>query len=106
MAVFSVGVVEMFLFPVPFVVHRTYELWMIMIHVGGHCGYEIFPFVPHFSLAVWACLGGTKQASLWLNDVEHHDIHHRSPCHHFSLYFTHWDFIMGSIHPSYVKTRA
>jgi hypothetical protein len=25
----------------------TSFLWQIAIHVGGHCGYEIFPLVPH-----------------------------------------------------------
>jgi lathosterol oxidase len=26
-----------------------------------------------------------------LNTVRHHDMHHRFPNRHFSLYFTHWD---------------
>ena len=104
--VFSVAVAEIFVFPIPFEIHRIYELWMILIHVGGHCGYEIFPFVPYLGMLLWLCFGGTKDASRWLNDVEHHDIHHRSPHYHFSLYFTHWDYIMGSMHPAYVKSRA
>lgn len=104
--VFSVAVAEIFLFPIPVQVLRIYELWMIIIHIGGHCGYEFFPLVPHAGVLLWACFGGTSAGSRWLNDVEHHDIHHRSPCHHFSLYFTHWDFIMGSMHPGYVKSRA
>jgi sterol desaturase/sphingolipid hydroxylase (fatty acid hydroxylase superfamily) len=37
----------------------------------------------------------------YLNTVQHHDLHHRHPRLHFSLYFTHWDRLMGTLHPSY-----
>lgn len=36
-----------------------------------------------------------------LNTVQHHDMHHRYPTKHFSLYFTHWDRLMGTLHPKY-----
>jgi sterol desaturase/sphingolipid hydroxylase (fatty acid hydroxylase superfamily) len=36
-----------------------------------------------------------------LNTVQHHDLHHRHPRLHFSLYFTHWDRLMGTLHPRY-----
>ena len=36
-----------------------------------------------------------------LNTVQHHDMHHRFPRNHFSLYFTHWDRWMGTLHPKY-----
>lgn len=33
--------------------------------------------------------------------VQHHDMHHRYPKQHFSLYFTHWDRWCGTMHPRY-----
>ena len=36
-----------------------------------------------------------------LNTVQHHDMHHRFPTRHFSLYFTHWDRWCGTEHPGY-----
>jgi sterol desaturase/sphingolipid hydroxylase (fatty acid hydroxylase superfamily) len=36
-----------------------------------------------------------------LNTVQHHDMHHRFPRNHFSLYFTHWDRWCGTLHPKY-----
>jgi len=104
--VFSVAVAEIFIFPIPFAVQRIYELWMIAIHLGGHCGYEIAPHAPHLAqvlgLVVTKVLGvGTECLSGILNNVEHHDMHHQHPKYHLSLYFTHWDFLMGTIHPDY-----
>ena len=85
--------------------HRFYELWMILIHVGGHCGFEFFPFVPHVGAVLWGALGANQEWSQLLNDVEHHDFHHQSPSHHFSLYYTHWDHLLGTMHPAYLKAR-
>lgn len=36
-----------------------------------------------------------------LNTVRHHDMHHRYPRSHFSLYMTHWDWLCGTEHPDY-----
>ena len=36
-----------------------------------------------------------------LNTVRHHDMHHRFPFAHFSLYFTHWDSFLGTEHAGY-----
>ena len=43
---------------------------------------------------------GTRPNNV-LNTVRHHDMHHRYPCSHFSLYMTHWDRLCGTEHPSY-----
>jgi lathosterol oxidase len=40
-----------------------------------------------------------------LNTVQHHDMHHRFPNVHFSLYMTHWDRWMGTEHPMYTQLR-
>jgi len=77
----------------------------IMIHIGGHCGFEIAPFVPqiaHLLELAGLMVGVTSGA---VNNVKHHDMHHQHPKYHFSLYFTHWDYLLGSMHPEYVRTH-
>ena len=44
---------------------------------------------------------GEYQPCAALNTVRHHDMHHRFPTRHFSLYFTHWDRWCGTEHPAY-----
>ena len=103
---FSNAIVEMFLLPMPAVLHRAYELWMIAIHVGGHCGFEMHPFIPHMGMLLYALTGAPKALRPRLNDVHHHDIHHRYPGYHFSLYFTHWDEWLGTLHPDWSSSVA
>lgn len=43
----------------------------------------------------------SKKARAALNTVRHHDMHHRFPFAHFSLYFTHWDRLLGTEHAGY-----
>ena len=43
----------------------------------------------------------SKRARAALNTVRHHDMHHRFPFAHFSLYFTHWDRLLGTEHAGY-----
>ena len=71
---------------------------------GGHAGYEIAPFIPSLEAAVVAVLSWMqpqKDLRNGLNTVQHHDMHHRFPSRHFSLYFTHWDRWCGTEHPDY-----
>lgn len=67
---------------------------------AGHVGYELSPFIPTLE-GVWALLTCGLRGSASLNTVQHHDMHHRFPTKHFSLYFTHWDRWMGTLHPKY-----
>jgi hypothetical protein len=67
---------------------------------AGHVGYELSPFIPTLA-GVWALLSCGLRGSPGLNTVQHHDMHHRFPTKHFSLYFTHWDRWMGTLHPKY-----
>ena len=57
---------------------------------GGHAGYEIAPFIPSLESLLSLLLLGARPCPA-LNTVRHHDMHHRFPNKHFSLYFTHWD---------------
>ncbi len=70
-------------------------------HAGGHAGYEIAPFIPTVEGLVTLALRGMARPCPALNTVQHHDLHHRFPNRHFSLYFTHWDRVCGTLHPSY-----
>ncbi|KDD75539.1 hypothetical protein H632_c629p0 [Helicosporidium sp. ATCC 50920] len=118
-----------FFLPIPADLHRAYHLWATLVHCGGHAGYEIAPLIPTLpgalaGAAAWVgaalagCCGGLgflEALASWLqtwpkdrlNTVRHHDMHHRHPAYHFSLYFTHWDRLCGTEHPDYrAKTRA
>ena len=51
--------------------------------------------------AARAADGASRKARAALNTVRHHDMHHRFPFAHFSLYFTHWDRALGTEHAGY-----
>ena len=98
--VFANEIIVAHLFPIHAGLHRAYHLWTTVIHIGGHAGYEIAPFIP--SLASLASrLAGRGGSPPALNTVQHHDLHHRFPQAHFSLYFTLWDAACGTEHAAY-----
>lgn len=67
-------------------------------------GYELAPFIPTLEgVVALAVRGVRRRPAAGLNTVQHHDMHHRYPTRHFSLYFTHWDRLCGTLHPSYDK---
>ncbi|GMH38599.1 hypothetical protein BSKO_06483 [Bryopsis sp. KO-2023] len=100
--VFSNEVLVCFLFPIHMGLHRIYHIATTIIHEGGHAGYEIAPFVPTlFNMLFLVFRGGQKIPPKALNTVQHHDMHHCFPKNHFSLYFTHWDRWLGTLHPTY-----
>ncbi|WPT15142.1 Lathosterol oxidase [Picochlorum sp. SENEW3] len=122
MIVFANEIFVCFLFPMHIGVHRVYHMYMTVIHNGGHAGYEIAPYIPSAEGVLHLILSHTinmvrnttskksshakkknnpKQSSPLLNTVRHHDMHHRFPHVHFSLYMTHWDWLMGTEHPEY-----
>uniref|UniRef100_A0A7S3VH27 Fatty acid hydroxylase domain-containing protein n=1 Tax=Dunaliella tertiolecta TaxID=3047 RepID=A0A7S3VH27_DUNTE len=103
--VFANEVFVTMLFPMPASVHRVYHLVTTAIHEGGHAGYEIAPFIPTIEGLLLLIFKGTKDSNRGqaLNTVQHHDMHHRFPTRHFSLYFTHWDRWFGTMHPQYEK---
>lgn len=119
MIVFANEIFVCFLFPMHIGVHRVYHMYMTVIHNGGHAGYEIAPYIPSAEGLLHLILSKVllslslkkrkkkmdnskeKESSPLLNTVRHHDMHHRFPHVHFSLYMTHWDWIMGTEHPEY-----
>jgi hypothetical protein len=58
------------------------------------------PFIPTVEGLLALALAGPGG---WagINTVQHHDMHHRFPTRHFSLYFTHWDRLCGTLYPGY-----
>ncbi|KAI8471949.1 MAG: hypothetical protein J3K34DRAFT_415708 [Monoraphidium minutum] len=88
------------LFPMHMGLHRVYHLLTTLIHEAGHAGYEMAPFIPTIAGAASLLLAGPRGGRA-LNTVQHHDMHHRFPSRHFSLYFTHWDRLCGTLHPGY-----
>ena len=110
MIVFANEIFVCFLFPMHIGVHRVYHMYMTVIHNGGHAGYEIAPYIPsaegllHLILTLTSSSSSSSSSSSrLLNTVRHHDMHHRFPHVHFSLYMTHWDKLMGTEHPDYYQ---
>lgn len=99
--VFANEIIVMFLFPINTSLHRLYHIFTTAIHNGGHAGYELAPFIPSIEQFCWTLMRGTGTLCKGLNTVRHHDMHHRYPTKHFSLYFTHWDRFCGTLHSSY-----
>lgn len=66
-------------------------LYMTIMNVGGHLGFELLPhgFARHPLLS-------------WHNTAVHHDMHHHRVHCNYSLYFNIWDRLMGTNHPDYV----
>lgn len=100
--VFANELLVCFLFPIHMGVHRVYHIVSSVIHNGGHAGYEMAPFIPSIEgfIALLFSSNKTKPCDA-LNTVMHHDMHHRFPNVHFSLYMTHWDRWMGTEHKHY-----
>lgn len=76
--------------PIHPVAGGVWFLYMTVMNVGGHLGYELFPrgFVRG---KIWK----------WHNTTTHHDMHHRLVHCHYGLYFNVWDRLMGTNHAGY-----
>jgi lathosterol oxidase len=101
MIVFANEILVCYLLPVHIGLHRLYHMYTTLIHVGGHAGYEMAPFIPSLEGILALFIGGSHLPASCLNTVRHHDMHHRYPNVHFSLYMTHWDRLMGTEHKGY-----
>ncbi|MBC8198118.1 MAG: sterol desaturase family protein [Candidatus Marinimicrobia bacterium] len=69
-----------------------WSIFMIVMNVIGHLGYEIFP--KNF---LQSPIGKILLSST------HHNLHHSRNNNHYGLYFTFWDKIMGTEYPDYKK---
>mmetsp|Transcript_12335 Transcript_12335/g.26636 ORF Transcript_12335/g.26636 Transcript_12335/m.26636 type:complete len:302 (-) Transcript_12335:896-1801(-) len=100
--VFANEVLLCFVLPMHMGLHRVYHIITTAIHQAGHAGYEMAPFIPTVvGMTYLAARGTAPGPAPALNTVQHHDMHHRFPNKHFSLYFTHWDRWCGTMHSQY-----
>ncbi|KAJ9519878.1 hypothetical protein QJQ45_014604 [Haematococcus lacustris] len=75
--VFANEVLVVWLLPLHLGLHRMYHLVTTIVHLGGHAGYEMAPFIPTLEGLVLLALRGWRAHSPELNTVQHHDMHHR-----------------------------
>jgi sterol desaturase/sphingolipid hydroxylase (fatty acid hydroxylase superfamily) len=64
-------------------------LWNVYVHVG-------MEFLP--KRLAESFLGG------WIGTPTHHNVHHRVFSGNYGLWFNIWDRLMGTNHPTYMKT--
>jgi len=79
-----------FLFPLHPLSLLVWGIYQIILNVGGHLGFEVFP--KGFT---------TGKLSWWSNTSTHHNMHHRYVNCNYGLYFNIWDRLMGTNHPHY-----
>ncbi len=58
----------------------TMTIWALV----NHLGFELFPNFPNHWLG------------RWFISSDHHSLHHRQHTRHFGLYFTFWDWLLGT----------
>lgn len=94
-AIVEIGVLPLMLFLMP--VHRLvlglFGLYMIVMNVVGHLGYELLP-----ESFIKSPLGRI------FNSSTHHNMHHHYGRSNYGLYFNLWDRMMGTNHPHYEET--
>lgn len=92
-AVIEVGVLPIIVFIVP--VHPLalafFGLFMTIMNVLGHLGYELFP--KRFINNPWLVT--------LLNTSTHHNMHHHYGKKNYGLYFNIWDTLLGTNHKHY-----
>ncbi|MBS1604534.1 MAG: sterol desaturase family protein [Bacteroidetes bacterium] len=95
-ALVEVGIVPVIVFTIP--VHgyafAIFGLYMIIMNVIGHLGFEVF--TRRFMESRWL--------KYFLNSSTHHNMHHKYSKCNYGLYFNFWDRIMGTNHPAYEDT--
>ena len=82
--------IMVFLMPVHPLAIFAWVMYMTLMNVIGHLGFEIFP--RGFT---------TATLSRWHNTSVHHNMHHRFVRCNYGLYFNIWDNIMGTNHAHY-----
>lgn len=91
-ALLEVSIVPLVVFTLPAhpLAISIFLLYMTIINVFGHLGYELFSrwYVTHWFTHI-------------SNTATHHDMHHRYGRGNYSLYFNLWDRWMGTNHPMY-----
>ncbi len=85
--------VLLFIIPLHPIVILIFMLYMIVMNVLGHTGYEFFP------------KGAIRHPILkWYTTPTHHNMHHKLGKGNYGLYFNFWDRIMNTNHDTYEDT--
>jgi sterol desaturase/sphingolipid hydroxylase (fatty acid hydroxylase superfamily) len=84
-----------FILPLHFITVIAILITMTVWSVVNHLGLDLFsPTFPHHWLG------------RWFIGPAHHSIHHCRYHLHYGLYFTFWDWLLGTNDPSYDRLRA
>lgn len=93
-AIVEIGILPLIAFTLP--LHRgvigIFSLYMIVMNVIGHLGFELFP--------KWFL---KNKISRWFNTSTHHNMHHHYGGGNYSLYFNIWDRLLHTNHPDYER---
>jgi sterol desaturase/sphingolipid hydroxylase (fatty acid hydroxylase superfamily) len=81
-----------FTLPVHPLAFSIFMVWQISFNVLGHCGFELYPR--------WFLRSGL---GYFINTTTHHAQHHETNRANFSLYFNHWDRLLGTNHQRYAE---
>ena len=92
------------LLPLGFSVSSYFVAMVIsnFLNIAGHLGYEVsstFIGLPSFNGLAARIDPSRKWIAKAFNNVLHHDLHHQTVVKNYSLYFTFWDRICGTLHP-------
>lgn len=92
----ELGVIPLIVFTIP--VNQgalvIFGIYMIVMNVIGHLGYELY--TRRFMQSRWL--------KFVHNTSTHHNMHHKYSKCNYGLYFNFWDRIMGTNHPAYEET--
>lgn len=90
--VIQIGIVPLVLFVLPIheYVLMGFSLFLTMMSVYGHCGYELRP--------------NKKGVFSAFNTSLHHYQHHKFVRYNFGIYLNYWDKIFNTNHPDYEQT--
>jgi len=91
-AVLEAGIVPLIVvtFPIHPLAILSLLLFMTLLNVLGHLGYELYP--NNFVKSKW---------TNWNNTSTHHNLHHQKFNCNYGLYFNWWDKLFNTNHESY-----
>jgi sterol desaturase/sphingolipid hydroxylase (fatty acid hydroxylase superfamily) len=95
-ALVEVGVLPLMVFILPLhpLALSAFGVYMIVMNVMGHLGYEVYP----------QAFMRSRVLRVVFNTSTHHNMHHRYNKGNYGLYFNLWDRLMKTNHSKYETT--